>query len=62
MSDLEKAKAVVAKIQQRASDTLHPLSREMKIMKWAPEYQIIMWKAVAEEAMRRAVISSKSPK
>lgn len=44
---MQKAKAVAAKITQRAEDALSGLDREMAIMKWRPEFCAIMWDAVA---------------
>jgi hypothetical protein len=53
-NQMEKAKAVAAKIAQKAEDALSGLDREMAIMKWRPEFQAIMWEAVVEAAARRA--------
>lgn len=41
---------LAAKILQKAVDTLDPLAREMKIMKWPAEFQAIVWGAVAQHA------------
>lgn len=55
---LAKAEAVAAKIKTRAAELLAPLEREMRIMKWRPEYCAIMWEVVAREALAHAVRSS----
>ena len=49
---MEKAIKVAAQIEQMASDTLAPLAKHMRILKWPAEYQAIVWGAVAEKALR----------
>lgn len=48
--DYGKAIAVAAKITTKAEAALDGLNREMKIMKWSPEFRAIMWDAVAQVA------------
>jgi hypothetical protein len=50
---LEKAMAMVQKINRKVDDLLEPLQREMRIMKWPAEYQSILWEAVMLEAKSR---------
>lgn len=52
--EVAKAKALVAKIDAKVVDLLAPLATEMRIMKWAPEYEAILWEHVAVKAMARA--------
>jgi hypothetical protein len=47
MSDhTTKALAITQKLVEKAEDLLAPLDNEMRIMKWNPEFQKIMWDAV----------------
>lgn len=50
----DQAKALADKIEKKARDLIAPLETEMRIMGWRPEFQEIMWTAVAQEAMARA--------
>ena len=43
---LEAAMAMSRKINDKAELLLDPLVIEMRIMKWKPEFQSIMWEAV----------------
>lgn len=52
--ELARAQAIVAKIDAKVTELLEPLAREIRIMKWEPEYAAIMWEAVAMKALRRA--------
>lgn len=52
--DLESAKALAAKIERKAEDTLRTLEREMEVMQWPQEYRAIMWHAVAVKAMSKS--------
>lgn len=45
--------AMAQKIQNKVNILLEPLQREMRIMKWNPEYQAILWEAVMMEAKNR---------
>lgn len=58
-SDLKKAQAIAAQIEQKAKDALRPLECKMQIMGWKPEFRSIMWSAVAIEATRRAAEAEK---
>ena len=51
--DASKAEALAEKIKAKVIDALDPIATEMKIMKWRPEFQAIMWEAVMMEAMAR---------
>lgn len=53
VAHLEAAMAMTRKITAKASDTLEPLAREMRIMKWSSDFQTIMWEAVMLEARDR---------
>lgn len=50
---LEKAMAMTRKISTKVDRLLEPLEREMKVMKWAPEFRAILWEAVMLEAKAR---------
>lgn len=50
---LEAAMAMTRQITAMAQRKLEPLTHEMAIMKWKPEYQAIMWEAVMLEAKQR---------
>lgn len=50
----EKAQAVADKVMKKAGDALDNLEWEMTIMRWPPEFRVIMWSAVAEIANQRA--------
>ena len=50
---LAKAMAMVQKINRKVDALLEPLQREMRVMKWNPEYQAILWEAVMLEAKAR---------
>jgi hypothetical protein len=52
--ELASALKLVAKIEAKIADLFRPLELEMRIMKWAPEYQAIIWEAVANRAAERA--------
>lgn len=52
-ADLEQAMAMVRQISSKVDRLLEPLQREMRIMKWEPEYQAILWEAVMLEAKAR---------
>ncbi len=49
---LEAAMAMSRKINDKAERLLDPLVIEMRIMKWKPEFQSIMWEAVMLAAKR----------
>lgn len=53
VAHLEAAMAMSRKINDKAERLLDPLVIEMRIMKWEPEFQAIMWEAVMLEAKRR---------
>lgn len=53
VADLAKALEMSKKIARKVDDLLLPLTLEMKVMKWPPEYQAILWEAVMLEAKRR---------
>lgn len=53
VAHLEKAMAMVQKINAKVDRLLEPLQREMRIMKWPAEYQAILWEAVMMEAKLR---------
>lgn len=53
VAHLEAAIAMTRKITAKAQTELEPLAREMRIMKWKPEFQAIMWEAVMLEARSR---------
>ena len=53
VAHLEAAMAMTRKITAKARTELEPLTREMRIMKWKPEFQAIMWEAVMLEAKQR---------
>ena len=48
------ATKLVVRLRDRATRTLAPLHREMRVMGWAPEYRAIMWETVAMEALALA--------
>ena len=50
---MAQAVALTAKIEQKVTDLLAPLEREMQIMKWAPEFRAILWEAVAMRALQK---------
>ena len=50
---MEKAIALVTKINEKVDDLLKPLELEIKIMQWAPEFQAIIWEAVMLNAQVR---------
>lgn len=50
---LARAMAMVQKISRKIDTLLEPLQREMRINKWKPEYQAILWEAVMLEAKSR---------
>lgn len=54
MTHEEKAQALAEKIAKKAAATLERLEIEMNIMKWAPEFRVIMWDAVAHHASLNA--------
>ncbi len=53
LAHLEAAMAMTRKISAKVDQLLEPLAREMRVMKWAPEYQSILWEAVMLEAKQR---------
>ena len=53
LEHLENAIALCKKIARKVDDLLEPLSLEMKIMNWAPEFQSILWETVMLKAKRR---------
>lgn len=44
------AEALAAKIEAKIDRLLEPLVREVAIMKWPPDFQVIIWEAVMESA------------
>jgi hypothetical protein len=50
-----KAKALAAKIEEKAAEALSLLDRQMSVMQWPAEFRAIMWQAVAEVATRRQI-------
>lgn len=38
------------RLLQKAEGALDPLAREMKVMRWPPEFRAILWDAVARRA------------
>jgi hypothetical protein len=46
---------VARKIEAKIDRLLEPLVIEMRIMKWKPEYQAIIWEAIAHKALRRSI-------
>ena len=62
MSDhTTKALAITQKLVAKAEDLLAPLDDEMRIMKWNPEFQKIMWDAVHQAVVKRMVKLSREP-
>lgn len=57
VAHLEAAMAMTRKITAKAQAELEPLALEMRIMKWEPQFQAIMWEAVMLEARERATIA-----
>jgi hypothetical protein len=53
VAHLEAAIAISRKINDKAETLLAPLVIEMRIMKWKPEFQAIMWEAVMLAAKQR---------
>lgn len=51
---MKRAKEIAEKLHQKANEALSGLERTMDIMGWPPEFRAIMWRAVGEEALRRA--------
>lgn len=54
LADIAKATAPAAKLERKVDDLLAPLETEMRIMRWAPEYRVIMWEALGHRALERA--------
>jgi hypothetical protein len=54
MNDVTRVLSVAQQITKRSAVTLAPLEREMDLMKWASEFRMIMWEAVANDALARA--------
>ncbi len=52
---MEKATKVADQIAKKVADTLDPLRRQMDLMKWPPEFRVIMWEAVSRHAALLAV-------
>lgn len=46
---IESALQAAMQIQRRIDDAVAPLQTEMKVMKWKPEYQVIVWEALAHK-------------
>lgn len=42
---------VARQIQAKIDAATEPLEREMRIMKWAPEYRAIVWEALARKVI-----------
>lgn len=53
-TDIERAVALATKISAKAEDILSRLDREVTVMKWPPQFRVIMWEAVAHAASIRA--------
>lgn len=53
-NDVAKVIDIAEKITAKASGALHPLEREMIVMKWPAEFRVILWEAVAAIATQRA--------
>lgn len=53
VAHLSLAITTTQKLIAKAQRALDPLDREMRVMKWNPEYQVIMWEAVMLEAKLR---------
>lgn len=51
--------ALAQRIERKATDTLAPLAREMRLMGWPKQGQDIMWHAVINEATRHLLESAK---
>jgi hypothetical protein len=54
LADIAKAAALAAKLERKVDDLLAPLETEMRIMRWAPDFRVIMWEAVGHKALERA--------
>ena len=50
----DKVIDIAEKITAKAENALIGLEREMIVMKWAPEFRVIIWETVAHIAMMRA--------
>jgi hypothetical protein len=45
---------VARKVQGKVDDLISPLQIEMDIMKWKPEFRVIIWEALAHKAISLA--------
>lgn len=52
--EITKANAAAERVARKAFDLLEPLAREIRIMGWRPEFQVIMWETVGYMALSRA--------
>lgn len=50
---MKKAIALTAKIEAKADELLAPLDLEMRMAKWDPKFQRIMWDAVHLAIVKR---------
>jgi CO dehydrogenase/acetyl-CoA synthase delta subunit len=48
------AEDLARKIAAKATAALAPLEREMRLMQWPGEFQVILWEVVAAQAMELA--------
>lgn len=42
---------IARKVQEKIESATAPLEREMRVMKWRPEYQVIVWEALARHVV-----------
>jgi hypothetical protein len=53
-AELAKVEELAAKLVRKVDELLAPLETEMRIMRWAPDFRVIMWEAVGHKALERA--------
>ena len=53
VAHLQAAIKMAKTINDKVDTLLAPLDNEMRLMRWKPEFQTIMWEAVQHAAMAR---------